>query len=616
MRCAIKACWMVAWFQLCAHASAQDTGQVTDTTIQQLRSLEQAQQERTPAEKKISSNLLGAVTLSQQKAIAASVPSLRPLNQPQPEKKVLLTVKGQITPELQEFLGKEGGTGIRALPEDNLLSVQLPLSQVKELAARPEVNSVDFAARQMRNASSGLQDPEGEVAHDAASARTHYNTTGVGVKVCVMSDSLTYLEKAKDNGSLGEVQVARDASGAMLDGTGLDGVEGEGTAMLEIVHRIAPGATLEFATAYPAETDMAENIDVLRNDGCKIIVDDITYYDESPFQDGPIAKRVNRASDAGILYFSAAANSGNQAHGTSGTWEGDFKPSGTTYTALGKTYVFHEFSPGVVYDIVTNTDNVPGAPQAMLFWDDPLSAASNEYQLAVVDANNNVVSISNTVIDGHVDPYQTLSIQRGERIAILRASDAQTRFLHLATNRAQLRVATSGATLGHNASHAANAFTIASITAAGRPAPFAGGKSVSADSWTSDGPRRIYYAENGTELTPGDLSGTGGSIMQKPDFTAADCVTTDNPSLGLSNFCGTSAAAPHAAAIAALIWSVYPKLTPAQIRGALSQSALRIEGSLGWNDVAGRGIIMPGPALQAAKEMVAQPAENESTGQQ
>jgi biotin operon repressor len=47
--------------------------------------------------------------------------------------------------------------------------------------------------------------------------------------------------------------------------------------MLEIVHDMAPGATLGFATALNSRFAMAQNIQSLRNAGCNVIVDDIGY---------------------------------------------------------------------------------------------------------------------------------------------------------------------------------------------------------------------------------------------------------------------------------------------------------------------------------------------------
>ena len=57
-------------------------------------------------------------------------------------------------------------------------------------------------------------------------------------------------------------------------------------------------------------------------------MDDITYADESPFQDGIVAQAVNAVTASGGLYFSSAGNCGNLDSGTSGTWEGDFVKGG------------------------------------------------------------------------------------------------------------------------------------------------------------------------------------------------------------------------------------------------------------------------------------------------
>src|SRR6185436_14127838 len=63
-------------------------------------------------------------------------------------------------------------------------------------------------------------------------------------------------------------------------------------------------------------------------------------------------------------------------------------------------------------------------------------------------------------------------------------------------------------------------------------------------------------------------------------------------------FFGTSAAAPHAAAIAGLIKSANPSCTQAQIKTALTNTAIDIE-TVGTDRDAGFGIVMPYPALQS-----------------
>ena len=78
-------------------------------------------------------------------------------------------------------------------------------------------------------------------------------------------------------------------------------------------------------------------------------------------------------------------------------------------------------------------------------------------------------------------------------------------------------------------------------------------------------------------------------VRQKPDITAADGVSITGAGGFPNPFFGTSAAAPHAAAIAGLIKSANPS-TPEQIRAALIGSAIDIEAP-GVDRDSGAGII-------------------------
>jgi hypothetical protein len=93
-------------------------------------------------------------------------------------------------------------------------------------------------------------------------------------------------------------------------------------------------------------------------------------------------------------------------------------------------------------------------------------------------------------------------------------------------------------------------------------------------------------------------------VLAKPDLTATDCGATTffaSLSAGVWRFCGTSAAAPHAAAIAALVRQAKPTMPEQQVRSALADTAAAVGAFAA--DAAGAGLLdafaaidgLPGP---------------------
>ena len=178
---------------------------------------------------------------------------------------------------------------------------------------------------------------------------------------------------------------------------------------------------------------------------------------------------------------------------------------------------------------------------------------------------------------------------------IIQQSGAAARYLHLNANRGRLALATSGQTHGHSAS--AGAFSVAAVdVATAFGGPFVGGPANPVEPFSSDGPRQIFYDRDGRPITPGNLLAGGGFVRQKPDLAAADGVSTATP--GFLPFFGTSAAAPHAAAIGALALNLAPTLTEEQLRQLYRGVALDIEG-VGVDRDSGVGIVNAVPALAA-----------------
>jgi hypothetical protein len=612
--------------------------ELSERTRTQLYALMLEKQARTPVQKKIASRLLIATKIKRHEEIAAGIMTIDTEVDRDRDGAEEVDVNGEITENLLETIRLEKGEVVSSYPQFKTLRALIPLESLETIAALAEVRTITLPsqpvlsqssqpvtssatipfedrAREVREKLSGALtkiapsieanpssrrgttpvpligsvNSEGDVTHAADQARTSFNVTGAGVKIGVISDSIRFLEQSQLNGDLGTVTVLSGRGGA--DGSNPD--KGEGTAMLEIVHDLAPGAQLFFSTGKGGPAAFAQNILDLRASGCDIIVDDLEYPDEAPFQDAVVAQAVNTVTNAGALYFSSAGNSGNLNDHTSSVWEGDYVDGGPISfdgSALGNAHRFS--SPNVIFNqaFVSSSQEV-----AYLFWSDPLASSANDYDLYIVDTSGNIVRFSNDSQSGSQDPVESIPISDREHVLVVKFSGAN-RYLHVNVGRGRLNLATEGRTKGHSAT--VNAFSVAAVKArTSFPNVFTGGETNPVETFSSDGPRRVFYQANGTPITPGNFSGTGGAVRAKPDVTAADGVSTSVT--GFRPFFGTSAAAPHAAAIAGLLLSLDHSLTPTQVRTALVNTALDIE-ALGSDRDSGAGIVMALRALQAA----------------
>ena len=372
--------------------------------------------------------------------------------------------------------------------------------------------------------------------------------------------------------------------------------------MLEIVYDLAPDADLLFASVLNGgPAGMANAIQSLTQAGADIIVDDLFIYNQSPFQDDVIAQAAEDAISAGVAYFTSAGNHGNRNDITSSVFEGDYASSGLPLNepGTGSTYPdIHLFAPGVFYNEILSSG------KAYLFWSDALGASANDYDLLLYDVNFNFIAASTNIQAGNDDPFeQLLDVRVGEFLVVARYAGAQ-RFLHLSVigeSEPALKYATGGFIRGQGG--AERVITVAATSAQNRSTAFNGSESV--EDFSSDGYRRVFYNRNGNPYTPGNYSSTGGQVRLKPNVTAADGVQTSTP--GFAPFFGTSAAAPHAAAIGALMLSARPNLTLNQMIAGMVAGALDIEGS-GFDRDSGVGIIMATGVLDAITSAPSAPA--------
>ncbi len=510
--------------------------------------------QRTPVQQRIDSQLLYAAQAAQGRAI---VPGLIADVTTASDGRQLLDVRANVNDALVAAVRGLGADVLDADVFHRTLRVQARLDQVEAIAGLPNVlfvSPVQVAhtvsvtppvlrqagtrarlaasvrrslARSLQSTNAGSTTSQGDVTHRAATARSTFSIDGTGVKIGVLSDGVTNLATSQASGDLGAVTVL----------PGQTGSGDEGTAMLEIIHDLAPGAQLYFATAFTSNTSFANNIRALRDAGCTIIVDDVYYFNESPFQDGQassvvspgnagvIAEAVKDVASTGVLYFSSAGNAGNLNDGTSGTWEGDFVDGGAagvpiTSVESGQLHSFGSQNWNVLNAVSGNSIS--------LYWSDSLGASSNDYDLFRLNSTGTTIrSASTSSQTGTQDPYEQVggsssNTSAGDRLVIVKYSGVG-RFLHLdihANGAGKLSVATSGETHGHAAVTSTNSFGVAATPAlppGPYPSPFSSSNVV--ETFSSDGPRRIFFTSNGTPITAGNFSSSGGQVLDKPDLT-------------------------------------------------------------------------------------------------
>lgn len=549
--------------------------------IDQLRAIVDLKKVRTPAQRKIGSGILWDIQTRKQPGLQNRFPGLAAAARAQTSNFRTVDIEAEVSWSLITRIEGLGGHILSSFPEYRAIQASLPLTAVETLAELPEVVSIKaFTEPELNRTIS-----EGYFAHNASSG-SQWN--GKGVKVGVLSDSVVNVRDLQDSGDLpAAVTVLSNPTGKT----------GEGSAMMEVVHDMAAGASLYFHTAFNGQASFANNIIDLANKGCRVIVDNVTYLDESPFQDGIVAQAVNTVVNTkGVLYFSAAGNGGSRKYGTSGTWEGNFNPVNNPYLDIFHASV-HNFGGGDS----TNQIQIPSRAYT-LYWADPAGASGIDYDLYIFDAaGQNLMLFSDDIQDGNDNPYEVVdtlgspidnTLNMRIVVAKYEATDPDVFFHVSASDGGKLQYRTQGRIRGHAA--AAGAMAIAAVNAAGKTSTFLPTDKV--EVYSADGPRRVFFNADGTPLTPGNFTATGGKLLYKPDFAAADNVKVATSAF--NPFDGTSAAASHAAGIGAILLSAKSGLTAERARNALVQGSLDIEAA-GWDANSGSGIPLVDRALAA-----------------
>jgi subtilisin family serine protease len=270
-----------------------------------------------------------------------------------------------------------GATRVRTVGP--LVSARVPISALGRFAAdeallyaRPVMATTDALPRKV--ISQGVASMRTQLAREQA------NVNGTGITVGTLSDTFachpdpfipgaptsTRHEDVSNDELPQRVQI-------LSEGPCADGID-EGRAMAQLVHDVAPGASISFHTAFNSELDFAEGIIDLQEAGADVIVDDVRYFAEPFFSDGMIAQAVDIVTGRGVPYFSSA---GNQARNS---YQQDFRGVDRRSNPDANPRRFHDFDPGPGVRILQPIALYPsdGVSQVLFTfqWDQPHRTAT------------------------------------------------------------------------------------------------------------------------------------------------------------------------------------------------------------------------------------------------
>jgi Bacterial Ig domain/Subtilase family len=501
--------------------------------------------------------------------------------------RVLVRVTASDVTALEPALAGIGFAEVSAAPDYHLTEGWLPLTALPAAEALDGQGLMGLLPVLRPQLSVGLTTSQGDWVLEADRVKGALPAAydGTGIKVGVLSDSYATATSPITTAAQDIANGDLPAAGVSVLAEGPAGQTDEGRGMLQIVHDVAPGASESFASAFLSEASFGSNIQALATAGAKVIVDDVFYYDEPYYQYGLVGQAVaNVVNNNGVTYFSSAGNQATQA------WE-QLNPAPAATIVNGTAGTWFNFNPAGTADYTQRvTISNGGSGLIGLEWDQPyytVSGVTSNVDVFLYRADTGALVASST--DNNLasqTPFEFIGYgnntgQTAFDVAIrLTAGPTPGRLKYKYYNNMSVsEYATNSPTISSHAG-VPEAAGVAAVPYYNQRLP---------ESFTSAGPMTILFDRNGNRLSTPIIS--PNPLITAPDGVNTSFFGSDADFDGRPNFFGTSAAAPHAAAVAALVRQAYPALFPVQVYQKLVDSADSNTGNPGFDSTTGWGLI-------------------------
>jgi len=487
-----------------------------------------------------------------------------------------------------------------------MVSGRIPITVLKQMDA---LGSLKFARPAYMKLNTGTVNSEGDAAMRSDDARTLFGVDGTGIMVGTLSDSYNC-----NAGAVGGVASNDLPAGVVVLSEGPCPATDEGRAMMELIHDVAPGASQAFHTAFNGQADFARGIIELMNLGAKVVNDDVIYFAEPMFQDGIVAQAVDKVVARGVSYFSPAGNDARQSYTS------PFRASGRLFDFGFGPCEAHDFKSGAAVDVRQHI-TLPLAETVfpVFQWDQPFFSVSgapgagSDLDILLVDEAVTTVCAGSAAGNVGADPVELFSYvdtqnrlcagDTGFNLMIFRCrgpSPGRIKYVDFGGQATIDQFNTrSGTTYGHANARGAEAVGAADY----QQTPEFGTAPPVIEAFSSAGGTPIRLNTRGGRLSRSQLRKKPGIVA--PDGTNTTFFSSDRGDVpdGLPNFFGTSAAAPHAAAVAALLLEQNPTFYPNAVYTRLRDTALDMDDPLttafdtGFDFRTGYGLIDAAAAL-------------------